>query len=77
MDILDPKVTWVDGRCYRFFESKCWSGFEGDIKEPYVEDDYEEPEELMDVQGVHDDDFLVSSCGEGKFKHSFPLAEYV
>ncbi|KAF7996943.1 hypothetical protein HCN44_002589 [Aphidius gifuensis] len=71
-NILDPKVVWVEGRCYRFFESNCW-GLKSE--EPYVEDDDDGYEKLMDLIDKHDDDYLVTSCGEGKFKHSFSLPE--
>lgn len=74
MEALDPEVVWVEGRCYRFNESNCW-GFKNEIKEPYVEDTDDGHEKLIDLIDKHDDDYLVTSCGEGKFKHLFTLPE--
>ncbi|XP_071566997.1 activating signal cointegrator 1 complex subunit 1 isoform X3 [Temnothorax nylanderi] len=36
MDVLEPELIWVNGRCYRFYESTAWKNIH--TSAPYMED---------------------------------------
>lgn len=36
MDVLEPELIWVNGRCYRFYESTTWKNIH--TSAPYMED---------------------------------------
>ncbi|EZA56279.1 activating signal cointegrator 1 complex subunit 1 isoform X2 [Ooceraea biroi] len=70
MDVLEPELVWINGRCYRFYESSAWKNM--DTSAPYVED-----EELVSSEDESDTDIEIVSCGT-MFKHTFyvPTAFY-
>ncbi|KAI4499248.1 hypothetical protein M0802_005508 [Mischocyttarus mexicanus] len=66
MDVLKPELIWVDGRCYRFFESEAW--INKNNMDSYVEEDYQADytdEESSDLNSE------IVPHGETKFKTSF------
>ncbi|XP_015191334.1 PREDICTED: activating signal cointegrator 1 complex subunit 1-like [Polistes dominula] len=66
MDVLKPELIWVDGRCYRFFESEAWINKSN--MDSYVEEDYQADytdEESFDLKSE------IVPHGETKFKISF------
>ncbi|KAL2715647.1 activating signal cointegrator 1 complex subunit 1 isoform X2 [Vespula squamosa] len=70
MDVLKPELIWVDGRCYRFFESEAW--INKNNMDSYVEEDYQ-----ADYTDEESSDFNIEIVphGEAKLKHSFHVAK--
>lgn len=71
MDILKPELVWVEGRCYRRYESHVWANTRN--VSSYVEDDcqpdYEDDDD--DDDGVCDKKIEIVPHGAAKFKHTF------
>lgn len=70
MDVLKPELIWVDGRCYRFFESDAWTNT--NVMDSYMEDDFQ-----ADYTDEEASDFNIEIVPheESKFKHSFHVAK--
>lgn len=63
MDVLEPELIWVSGRCYRFYENSAWKNM--DASAPYVED-----KELVYSEDESDTDIEIVPHGT-LFKHTF------
>ncbi|CAL1684825.1 unnamed protein product [Lasius platythorax] len=63
MDVLEPELIWVNGRCYRFYESSAWKNIH--TSAPYMED----------KESVCSDEESETSIEivphNGRFKHTF------
>ncbi|XP_012274599.1 activating signal cointegrator 1 complex subunit 1 [Orussus abietinus] len=70
MDVLHPQLVWVEGRCYRFFESDEWSKYRASAT--YEEEEYE-PDINSADEFCNNDIEIVPFVG-GKYKHSFYVA---
>ncbi|XP_043274511.1 activating signal cointegrator 1 complex subunit 1 [Venturia canescens] len=69
MDVMEPKLVWVEGRCYRFFESDAWSAKDL-ASAPYVEDS--NPQEFCDLnEDTCPVDIEITPIEGGRYKHSF------
>ncbi|XP_076756573.1 uncharacterized protein LOC143426806 [Xylocopa sonorina] len=72
MNVLNPALMWVDGRCYRILESTGWS--DGSNISPYVEDNC--PSDYKDSEDEYSDtDIEIEPYGSARFKHSFHVAK--
>lgn len=63
MDVLEPELIWVNGRCYRFYESTAWKNIHSSA--PYMEDmesDCSNEESETDIEIVSHDT---------RFEHTF------
>lgn len=71
MNILQPELIWIDGRCYRLF---------GNIERPsaqnispYFEDNYQ-----MDYKDSEDEcDIEIVPYESTRFKHIFHVSKYI
>lgn len=63
MDILEPELIWVNGRCYRFYESSAWENIHASA--PYMED-----KESVCSEEELESDIEIVAC-DTCFKHSF------
>ncbi|XP_033327476.2 activating signal cointegrator 1 complex subunit 1 [Megalopta genalis] len=70
MNVLEPELVWVDGRCYRRFGKRESS--DHNIS-PYVEDD--DDLDIEDVEEYDDPDIEIVSYGSSRFKHTFHVAK--
>ncbi|XP_034949757.1 activating signal cointegrator 1 complex subunit 1 [Chelonus insularis] len=66
MNILEPELVWVDGRCYRFFDSNVWSSEEtfSPYFEEYNQKDDDIANETMDLNVIQ-----IDKTNDGKYKH--------
>lgn len=75
MDVMEPKLVWVEGRCYRFYESDAWSAKDHDGT-PYVEDS--NPQEFSDLnEDTCPIDVDIVPIDGGRYKHSFYVPKYI
>ena len=72
MDVLDPEVIWVDGKCYRFYESSLFSQEKeiGAYQEEEYEGNYSTEEEDV-IQNVN-----ITNLPNGKYFHAFDIPKY-
>jgi len=63
MDVLEPELIWINGQCYRFYESNVWKNM--DTSTPYMED-----KELIYSGDESDPDVEIIPYGTS-FKHTF------
>ncbi|XP_032453042.1 activating signal cointegrator 1 complex subunit 1-like [Nasonia vitripennis] len=68
MDILEPELVWVEGRCYRFCDKFAWS--QGKEIASYVEESYEPDYGSNDEESCDASIEIVPSRGN-RYKHSF------
>ncbi|KAJ8681231.1 hypothetical protein QAD02_017018 [Eretmocerus hayati] len=68
MDILEPELIWVEGRCYRFCDKYAWSNDKN--LEPYEEEFYD-PDVYSSEEESGDDPIEVVPFKGNNFKHSF------
>ncbi|XP_029164380.1 uncharacterized protein LOC114935663 [Nylanderia fulva] len=70
MDVLEPELIWVNGRCYRFYESSAWKNIH--TSAPYMED-----KESVCSDEESETSIVIESYN-GRFKHTFyvPKAYY-
>lgn len=66
MDVLKPELIWVDGRCYRFFDSNAWTN-ENNL-DTYLEDDYQA--DYTDEEAC-DSNIETVPYDDTRFKHSY------
>lgn len=64
MDVLEPELIWVNGRCYRFYESSAWKNIH--TSAPYMED----KESLCSDEESETSNIVIESHN-GRFKHAF------
>nr|XP_012234026.1 PREDICTED: uncharacterized protein LOC105678895 [Linepithema humile] len=72
MDVLEPELIWVDGRCYRFYESSVWKNTH--TSAPYMEDRESvcsEEESETDIEITFNDTRLQHSFYVPKIFHSY------
>lgn len=65
MDVLEPELIWVNGCCYRFYESSAWKNI--DTSTPYMED-----KESVCSDEVSDTDIEIVPHN-GQFKNTFKV----
>lgn len=65
MDILEPELIWVDGRCYRFYEKSVWKSIH--TSAPYMEDKELEVGSEDELSETDIEIVSQNTC----FKHSF------
>ncbi|XP_050464679.1 uncharacterized protein LOC126858419 [Cataglyphis hispanica] len=65
MDVLEPELIWVNGYCYRFYESSAWKNI--DTSAPYMEDI-----ESVCSDEESDTNMEIVSCN-GQFKNTFKV----
>lgn len=63
MDILEPELIWVNGRCYRFYENSAWKSIH--TSAPYMED----KESVCSEEELESD--IEITAHDTCFKHSF------
>lgn len=63
MNVLEPELIWVNGRCYRFYESSAWKNIDTSV--PYMED----RESVCSDEESEINIEIVSH--NGRFKHTF------
>ncbi|XP_011632959.1 activating signal cointegrator 1 complex subunit 1 isoform X1 [Pogonomyrmex barbatus] len=63
MDVLEPELIWVNGQCYRFYESTAWKNIH--TSDPYMED-----KESICLNEESEPDIEMVSHGSC-FKHTF------
>jgi activating signal cointegrator complex subunit 1 len=63
MDVLEPELIWVKGRCYRFYESTAWKNIQ--MSAPYMED-----KESVSSNDESETDLEIVSH-DTSFKHTF------
>lgn len=63
MDVLEPELIWVKGRCYRFYESTAWKNI--CTSAPYMEDN----ESICSNDESETDIEIVSQ--DSRFEHTF------
>lgn len=63
MDVLEPELLWVNGRCYRFCEKTAWKNIQ--TSAPYMED----KESICSDEESKTDIEIVSH--HSGFKHTF------
>lgn len=68
MDILQPELVWIDGRCYRFFDNNSWS--HGKELGSYIEETYEPDYGSYDEESCDASIEIVPMNGN-RYKHSF------
>lgn len=68
MDILQPEIVCVEGRCYRFCDSFAWS--KGKEVGAYHEETYEPDYEINDEEPCDSSIEIVPDRGN-RWKHSF------
>lgn len=66
MDVLKPELIWVDGRCYRFFDSNAWTN-ENNL-DSYLEDDYQADDTNEEAC---DSNIEIVPYDDTRFKHSY------
>ncbi|XP_020296338.1 activating signal cointegrator 1 complex subunit 1 isoform X2 [Pseudomyrmex gracilis] len=66
MDVLEPELIWVNGRCYRFYESSVWKNI--NTSAPYMEDDNES---VVCSEEESDTDIEIVPHNDTQFKHTF------
>ncbi|CAL7941907.1 unnamed protein product [Xylocopa violacea] len=72
MNVLNPELMWVDGRCYRILENTGWS--DANNISPYVEDNCSS--DFKDSEDEYSDtDIEIEPYGSARFKHSFHVAK--
>lgn len=64
MDVLKPELIWVDGKCYRFFESTAWKNINASV--PYMED----KDSACSEEDSENDDLEIT-FNDSKLQHSF------
>lgn len=71
MDVLEPELIWVNGRCYRFYESSVWKNI--NTSAPYMEDDNES---VVCSEEESDADIEIVPHNDTQFKHTFYVPKY-
>lgn len=74
MDILEPKLVWVEGRCYRFCDESAWS--QGKELGSYQEETYEPDYGSNDEESCDASIEIVRFRGN-RYKHSFHVNRYL
>lgn len=71
MDVLKPELVWVEGRCYRVYESVKQNQDARNLS-PYVEDD---EMGCNDSEEEYDSDIEIVQYGSTRYKHTFHVAK--
>lgn len=76
MDVVDPKLVWIEDRCYRFGDETAWSHDHRDLG-TYQEEDYE-PDYALDEDSLQcGEDYIEIETTKGdRLKHSFYVNRY-
>ena len=72
---MEPKLVWVEGRCYRFVESDVWSS------KDLASTTYTEEMDPLKFSELNEEtcttDIDITSLEGGKYEHSFYVPKYV